>query len=73
MKTTEPGIASNGIPVWGVNLVITGVAVSWGDRDAYFITLTSENIEGTLYKIMLSGSTVINGTLSMLRRSAYIL
>lgn len=32
--------------MWGVNLVITGVAVSWGDRDAYFITLTSENTEG---------------------------
>lgn len=45
VKTTEPGVASRGIPVWGVNLVITGVAVSWGDRDAYFITLTSENIE----------------------------
>lgn len=54
MKIIEFGIVFNEIFVWGVNLVIIGVVVSWGDRDVYFIILILENIEGTLYKIMLS-------------------
>lgn len=54
MKIIEFGVVFRGIFVWGVNLVIIGVAVSWGDRDVYFIILILENIEGMLYKIMLS-------------------
>lgn len=73
MKIIEFGVVFRGIFVWGVNLVIIGVVVSWGDRDVYFIILILENIEGTLYKIMLSGFIVINGIFFMFRRSVYIL
>lgn len=72
MKIIEFGVVFRGIFVWGVNLVIIGVAVSWGDRDVYFIILILENIEGMLYKIILSGFIVINGIFFMFRRSVYI-
>lgn len=73
MKIIEFGVVFRGIFVWGVNLVIIGVVVSWGDRDVYFIILILENIEGMLYKIILSGFIVINGIFFMFRRSVYIL
>ena len=41
----EPIVAPLGLPVGGRDLLITGVAVSWEDRDAYFIALTPENVE----------------------------
>lgn len=42
----SPRVSSLGLPVAGKNLLITGVSISWEDRDAYFISFTRENMEG---------------------------
>ncbi|XP_056015539.1 DNA polymerase theta-like [Ostrea edulis] len=44
-KDQSTRVSSLGLPVTGKNLLITGVSISWEDRDAYFISFTRENME----------------------------